>query len=41
MEELKNFQFEEFHIKREGDIIHSILTEEFFLTCIPGHNEVA
>ena len=31
MEEFKIFKFGEFHIsKKEGDIIHSLLTEEFF-----------
>jgi len=36
MEELKIFKFEEFHKKKikkkEGDIIHVLLTEEFFFT---------
>jgi len=33
MEQLKVFKLKEFHKKnREGDVIHSLLTEEFFFT---------
>ena len=30
MEELKIFKFEEFDLKKGGNILHSLLTEEFF-----------
>jgi len=38
MESFQTFKFEEFNIKEEGDVLHSLLAEEFFFNMDPEYN---